>query len=935
MSKMRDLITHGQAVWLDFIRREYLQAGKLSALVAEGLRGVTSNPSIFEKAIAGSNDYDEEMKSLIESGKTIDEIYETLAIADIQTAADQLKEVYDETNCRDGFVSLEVSPTLAYDTDGTIKQAKRLYQAVNRPNLMIKVPATPEGIPAIAELIGSGINVNVTLIFSLVSYRDVMNAYLDGLEKLAKDGPSVPGGHDVSRIASVASFFVSRVDAAVDKQLIEKGRKDLIGKTAIANAKAAYDEFEKTFSGARWEKLAAADAAVQRPLWASTSTKNPDFPDVLYVETLIGAHTVNTIPPATLDAFLDHGIVEATLTDNIDEAVEHLNTVEALGISITAVTDKLLSDGVDSFAKSFESLMNGIRQKRDALLAGKLSAITHLNDAAGVVAAGVEKLAADNVMARIWEHDHTVWKDEPDEITNRLGWLHSPAVMRDAIDEINTLVAEVREAGYTKALLLGMGGSSLAPEVFSEIFGTNSGYLDVSVLDSTDPGAVLSRDEAHDPAKTLYIVSTKSGGTVETLSFAKYFYNRAIEAVGRENAGAHFVAITDPGSKLESLAASLNFRKTFLNDPNIGGRYSALSYFGSVPAALLGMDLTRLYDNAAVLAADSLQSNGVSARLGVIMGEMALAGRDKLTLITSPKLRPFGAWVEQLVAESTGKEGKGVLPVDLEALLDSDAYADDRVFVYLRLAGENKYDAAFEALTAAGHPTVRFDLDSIYELGGEFFRWEIATVIASRILDINPFDQPNVESAKVVAREMVAAYHSSGVLPALTPNLEAEGMTVYGEGNFNSLSEVLENFLGNAASGNGNGASRSYIALQAYVNPESGIDAALQKLRTTIQQKHKLATTLGYGPRFLHSTGQLHKGDGGNGLFLQLTADMPADAAIPDTAGESASAMSFAVLRDAQALGDRQALLDNQRKVLRIHLGADAIAALKHLSGLL
>ena len=551
--------------------------------------------------------------------------------------------------------------------------------------------------------------------------------------------------------------------------------------------------------------------------------------------------------------------------------------------------------------------------------------------------AAVDAALADqrdnNIMARIWKHDHTVWKSDPTEITNRLGWLHSPEVMVKAIPEITALVDAVRAEGYAQALLLGMGGSSLAPEVFRFTFGVCKDdpagrlYLDLAVLDSTDPDAVLAHAKRLDPAKTLFIVSTKSGGTVETFSFFKYFYNWTAEKIGREKTGAHFIAITDPGSGLADTAKKYNFRKTFLNDPNIGGRYSALSYFGLVPAALLGMDLNLLLERAQTTADNSKDiGNNSSAQLGAIMGELAMAGRDKVTLITSPRIKYFGAWAEQLIAESTGKEGKGILPVDGEELGAPGVYANDRLFVHLHLEGDSTHDAKVETLRQAGHPVVRLNLRDLYDIGGEFFRWEMATIIAGQRLGINPFDQPNVESAKVLARQMVAAYQKEGKLPEQTPSLRASGVAVYSDFAVKSVGEALNKFLMQAQSG------RSYVSLQAYVQPTPETDAALQELRTKIQTSLRVATTAGYGPRFLHSTGQLHKGDAGNGLFIQFTSDPIQNAAIPDEAGAPKSSMTFSVLKLAQALGDRQALLHAGRRVIRFHLGKDVIGELQKLT---
>lgn len=550
-------------------------------------------------------------------------------------------------------------------------------------------------------------------------------------------------------------------------------------------------------------------------------------------------------------------------------------------------------------------------------------------------------LRENDILARIWSHDHTVWKPEPTEITNRLGWLHSPEVMSKAIPEINAFVDEIRAEGFTHALLLGMGGSSLAPEVFRFTFGVQAGYLDLAVLDSTDPGAVLAHANRLDPASTLFIVSTKSGGTVETFSFFKYFYNWTSEKIGETKAGKHFVAITDPGSGLADTAKKYNFRKTFINDPNIGGRYSALSYFGLVPAALIGMNLNVLLERAAAMAqlskgiASSQTEDNSPATLGVILGELAVQGRDKVTLIASPPIKYFGAWAEQLIAESTGKEGKGILPVDGEEVGAPSVYGNDRLFVYLRLEGDSTFDQKVEALLEAGHPVVQLDLQDLYDLGGEFFRWEIATIIASRRLEINPFDQPNVESAKILARQMVEAYQKAGKLPEQVPSLQADGVSVYADVSAKNLADALNKFLAEARPGDKNHKSRSFVALQAYVTPTVENDAALQQLRTKIQTRLRVATTIGYGPRFLHSTGQLHKGDAGHGLFMQFTSAAVQDLAIPDEAGLPNSSMTFGVLELAQALGDRQALLDAKRRVIRFHLGKEVERGLLKLANLI
>ncbi len=924
MTTMHNAAELGQAIWLEFIRRSFTETVKLAALVEDGLRGVTSNPTIFDKAISGSDDYDEDLKRLVEEGASVDEIYDAIVIKDIQMAADTLRGVYDATEGLDGYVSLEVSPDLAYETQATIKEAKRLFKAVDRPNVMIKVPATEAGTPAIEALIGAGINVNVTLIFSLAQYEAAAEAYISGLETLLKSGG------DLKRVASVASFFVSRVDTQADAALEEAGEKDLQGKIAIANAKIAYARFKAIFSKERWDHLVQYGARVQRPLWASTSTKNPDYPDTLYVDSLMGPHTVNTLPPHTLEAFLDHGKVERAVDDDVEEARAKLERLEALGIDLDAITDKLLENGVQSFADSFASLMKSITARRADFIAGWQNKSAVLGDYHAQVGAALEAVTEARIVSRIWEEDHTVWQPDPDEITdpNRLGWLRIADEMQDERFRLEALLASVREDGFTHALLLGMGGSSLAPEVFQKVFGASENGLELAVLDSTVPDAVLAQARRLDMSKTLFIVSTESGGTVETLSFFKYFYNRVAEAVGKPAAGSHFIAITDAGSKLDKLAQALDFRLIFRNNPDIGGRYSALSFFGLAPAALVGVDVKRLLNHVQPVAhacehiTDADENPG--AWLGTIVGEMAKAGRDKLTFIITPPLASFGDWAEQLIAESTGKEGKGIIPVVGEPVGAPEVYGDDRLFVYIPLEHDDTYAAAVDALEAAGQPVVRLQVRDLYSLGQLMFLWEFATAVAGERLGINPFDQPNVEAAKVRAREMVAAFQEQGSLPPEAPALAEGDMAVYGDVEGESVAGALENFLAAAE-------PDSYVALQAYLQSTLLIDDALKRLQALLRDRLKLATTLGYGPRFLHSTGQLHKGGPNRGLFVQLTAEDSTDADIPNEAGEPNASITFGVLKRAQRMGDAQALREAGRRVVRVHLGADAAAGLEKL----
>lgn len=912
MTKLHELAELGQSIWLDYIRRQMLKSGELNQLHQTGVRGVTSNPSIFEKAIAQSDDYADDLNRLIAEDRSAIEIYEALAIEDIRHACDIFMDLYRQTDGEDGYVSLEANPQLAYKTEETIDEARRLFADVDRPNAYIKVPATPHGIPAIRQLISEGINVNVTLIFAISAYEQVVEAYLAGLEEYAENGG------DLSKVSSVASFFVSRVDSKVDEKLEKLGNEELLGKIGIANAKVAYQRFLDLFSGPRWQTLAEKGARVQRPLWGSTSTKNPDYPDTLYVDELIGPHTVNTVPPKTLDAFLDHGTVERTIDKNPEEAQRQLEQLAELGISLEQVTDELLEEGVEKFAAAFTSLLQTIeeRKQRDREME---RARKTWEFSPGKFAGDVEKvrrqLEADNVLQRLWQKDHTLWSDDPQEISNRLDWVNLAQTMQREAPRLSQFAEGIRDEGLRRVVLLGMGGSSLAPELFARAFGAAEGYPQLTVLDSTDPAAISAVRGELEPKTTLFVVSSKSGTTIETLSLFKYFYNWEMDAVGKESAGSHFVAITDEGSKLAQLAEDLNFRAVFRANPNVGGRYSALTHFGLVPAALLGLDIERLLTRAQQV--DGPEDAAEALQLGAMIGALTRGRRNKMTIITSPEIRSFGDWAEQLVAESTGKAGTGVLPIVGEPPLQPKDYGDDRFFVYLRLRGGTQADEAIKRIKDARYPLVVINLNDRYALAEQFVVWEIATAIAGRVLGIQPFNQPNVESAKRRAQEMLDAYEEQGALPEPFTTLQSGGVKVQDITlPADTPAEALNNFVDAARPGD-------YIGVHAYVQPSPETDAALAQFRRYLIDRTGVAVTVGYGPRFLHSTGQLHKGDAGRGHFIQLVSEPRADLPIPDAAGRETSSMTFGALKLAQALGDAKALKEAGRRLIRFYYGAE------------
>ena len=898
----------GQSLWYDNIQRRLLVNGDLAEMITCGdIRGVTSNPSIFLNAITKTNDYDQALVPLAWSGWNADQIFWQLAIEDIRDACDLFATLYRESEGADGFVSLEVSPALAHNTAGTLAQAKQLWERVDRPNLMVKIPATPEGIPAVRDAIAAGINVNVTLIFSRERYQAVMEAYLAGLEL------RLQAGQDVRQIASVASFFVSRMDTKVDGMLDALGSeqaKMLRGKAAIAYTRLAYQEFLKVFRGERFARYKAAGCSVQRPLWASTSVKNPAYPDTMYVDELIGAGTVNTVPPQTLKAFRDHGKPAITISDDLEGASQTLASLESLGISMSKVTEELELEGVRSFSEAFTAMLKAIDERRSTAVS-----------ALGPLAKGSERrvahLVADDAIARLWSHDPSLWTVDPAgqaEARKRMGWLDLPHSSRAAVKEINDFVRKVHADGLTHALLLGMGGSSLAPEVLSLVLSSDSQAgpstgLHFSILDSTDPAQVLETARQFLPEKTLYIVSSKSGGTAEINAMFNYFW----EQTGAD--GRHFIAITDPGTSLEALANARGFRKTFHADPTVGGRFSVLSHFGLVPAALIGWDLERLLLCAGQMmrqcAPDVSGARNPGLVLGAILGQASLEGRDKLTFLADPSVAPLGAWLEQLIAESSGKLGKGIIPVDGEPVMDPKEYGSDRLFVYLRQGGA--LDATVQALQQAGQPALVFDIADGYDLGAEFYRWEVAIAFACAVLGINAFDQPDVQDAKNRTVSKMNAYLQTGKLDegtALWQNGGVQAFSTLPEAG-KSLKESLQVFTEAAAPGN-------YVAINAYIPRNAANVATLYGLRQALLEKTGCATTVGFGPRFLHSTGQLHKGGPDSGLFLQITLEASEHLEIP---GQK---MEFGVLERCQALGDYEALAVRNRRILRLHLDSPA-----------
>ena len=933
MTNLHRTLELGQSIWYDNIRKGIIASGELQALITKGVVGITSNPTIFEKAISGSSDYDQSLAALAARGVSAEDIYETLAVDDIRAACELLLPVYTGSAGLDGRVSLEVLPALASNTADTISEGKRLAALVGRPNVMIKVPATSEGLPAIRALTAAGISVNVTLIFSLTQYQDVLEAYIAGVEDRLAAGGSLDG------LASVASFFVSRVDSVCDKQLDEKRTsgtpaevalaETLRGKIAIANAKLAFEIFTNVTKGARWQGLAAKGARPQRLLWASTGTKDKRYPDTLYLDGLIGPDTVNTVPPDTLNAFMDHGTPALTLGEGLAEARAQVTALATLGIDLEKVCRGLLADGVKSFLVSMSQLIGVVSARRAALLeraSGRQRLALNGEDAAAVAAALVA-LAQQKAVEKLWAADPTVFttnRAHDKSIQSRLGWLRSPEGMLAKVPEIATFARELRTAGrFKRVVLLGMGGSSLCPEVFALSFRGHVSGLALDVLDNTDPAAVLAVEGRGDLKTTLFIVASKSGGTLEIRAFENYFWEQVsglYRVDGKDDdaaTGQHFVAITDPGTALAQRAESKRFSRIFVNPPDIGGRYSALSYFGLVPAALLGIDVAAVVQGGATLATASSPSVPVrdiaGFELGAVLGTQHARGRDKMTLVIDPEIASFGSWIEQLVAESTGKDGKGVVPVDLEPVGAPAVYGPDRLFVRIVLGDGGNHPALDQAVTAleqAGRPVVYLRVPRREDLGREFFRWELATAIAGAVMNVNPFDELDVTRQKVTTDALLEARKATGALPP------PEGVLTPAD------ADAIRKHLAGVTAGD-------YVTFSAFFLRTDARDGLLERLRVLAREKTHAATTVGYGPRFLHSTGQLHKGGANKGVFVQLTANVAKNVPIH---GET---FDFGTLRDAQALADLRVLRETGRRVIRVHLGDDIDGGLTALASVL
>lgn len=937
----------GQSIWYDNLRKGLVTSGELKRMIDEyGVTGVTLNPLILERAINGTSEYDDDIEKLSAEGLEDGDIALRISTRDTRLAADALYPVYNLSAGKDGIACLDIDANLANDPDATVRGARALASLVDRQNIMVRVPATAEGLRAIEELTFEGFNVNVSLLFSIDRYKEAAWAYVKGLER------RVAAGHPIDGVSSVASFLVSRFDNHIDKRIEdrieasasndEKARlKALLGRCAIANAKLAFLKFREIFESSGFKRLKDEGANPQRLLWASTSVKNPRYQDTMYVEELAEPGTIIAMPLQTLLAFYDHGKVRRRLSEDLGSASKVISELEALGFDYRALAETLLADALASQKRSQGLIIEAIATKRKAMKEKKAFEASYaLNGFEGPVTAALDEIGNENFLERLWAKDPTIWKDGPEErrlIKDALGWLTLPDLMEDNLEVITSFATGVKKENYRHAVLLGMGGSSLAPLVLRDSFGPVPGYPTLIVLDSTDPEAVKSVTREIDPEKTLFIVSSKSGSTIEPLSLFDYFYGLLYEKKGEE-AGRNFIAITDAGTPLEGFSRKYRFKRLFINPHDIGGRFSALSYFGLVPAAVSGIDIGKLLYYASGISAAThpcmKERENPVVMLGAALGIFGRAGRDKITFFLSKEITSFGLWIEQLIAESTGKEGKGLIPVVDEPSGRPEDYGDDRVFVSICVREEDKHlKKTLKSLIEAGHPVLSFRMKDVYELGGEFLRWEVATAVAGQILGINPFDQPDVELAKKLTRARLRAIEKGMISPPGVEVRDKKFKIYFGESTYNLIrkasakdgdaKKALRDFMGLIKKGD-------YVGVLAYFDPEDrAIGESLKDLRKTLRDSTGAATQLGYGPRYLHSTGQLHKGGANKGLFLILCHETKEDIKIPK------SSFSFSELELSQAFGDMEALDARGCRVALVNIKDPFIETLKEAEGLI
>jgi len=915
-NRLKALKEAGQSVWLSHINRRQMKDEKLTERINNGeICGLTTTFSNICSDVLHMDDYSSAFTAMIMDGWDSRQIFQKLSVDDVRQATSLFRENYISSGGSDGLVTIEMDPQLANDYAKSLAEAKQIWTAVNRPNLMISVPATAAGIETTRQLTREGINTNQTLIFSEKRFRQAVDAYLEGLEARHAEGKPI------DKVQSILSVHIAEIDTKVDAVLAERpasGMEEFLAKiknkAALTICRRIYNQITEFNQSERMQKMVEAGAKPLRILW-DVLYPNPCTSPTFYSDALIGNQTILSVHQDTLAAICESGRVSSSLPVNNIEIEKAFADFQQAGIDFQKILEIIEEESMESYCQAFEAMLNQLDQKSD--LVKKSLGVLY-----SPVLETYKKLESDSIVPRIFSKDPTVWTFDTQaypEIRNRLGWLDAHQLIAKNMIEYKAIAASLKADGIRKVLLMGMGGSSLAPEVMALTFPEADG-MELQIIDSTDPGQVLQADADHPLHETVYIVSSKSGGTAEVQAFLDYFYHKAVQALG-DRAGAHFIAITDPGTLLERMAKEMNFRNVVLADPSIGGRFSALSAFGVLPAVLIGIAPEKVLEQASRMAKICAPSNPVAsnegAALGVYMGTAALSGRDKVTILVDPNMDAFGSWLEQLIAESSGKTGKGIVPVDIEPKLNPADYPADRAFVYIKSSGEQQ--SFVNQLIEAGQPVLTIKMNDLTELFAEFYRWEIAISVACSILGVNAFDQPNVQDSKNRTVAKINDYKEKGALSELPVTWEINGIQAYFSSESESMrkaesaAELINAFASTAVQGT------DYIGINAYLPRNDQTMAALQQLREKILKTSGCATTLGFGPRFQHSTGQLHKGGANNGLFIQIVADSVQDAEIPN------EGMTFAILERAQALGDFEALIAKERRAIRLNLGSKRI----------
>jgi glucose-6-phosphate isomerase len=902
----------------------------------EGLAGLLYDLATLENAVEGTSVYLQMIQDLLRESSLKTDAVSTLIHNDVKDLAQLILPSWEESDGAQGWVCVPLHPKWGP------KEALQWSLGFTIPNVMAQITSSPQGLLTARELLAHGVSLAMGPIAGPQKLKQAARACCDGLLQLSQDASRSPKTRPLHRVAVAFHLPLDEIDMAVDPKLSPAGRTDLLGRTAISCTRVLLETLRETISEGRWRKVLRK--GIKPPMLLLTFSSPPllHLNDGYYLSHIQDEGIIWALPWSALWFVLGRKVPgepqTAQASPGLSEARDHLETLKTLGVDMEQTAEGILRSHIERLEGRFSRLLQrlGRVQEGPSKVLGRKGLSMDLCTHEKNVQKALERSRRESLLKRMWLRDHSIWKRDPTEITNRLGWMRSPNTMGKFLPTLRQFADEVQGLGLSCGYLLGMGGSSLAPEVFIKTFGTKEGSPAMGVLDTTDPFTVQEASRRIELSEGLFIVSTKSGTTVETISLFKYFYNRLFEAEGGPGAGRHFAAITDPGSPLAAQAHDLSFLHIFLNDPEVGGRYSALSYFGLVMASLIGMDLEALLHSAQAMWANChlcncpVRGDNSGVWLGCALGELALRGRDKLTLHASESLSPMLPWIEQLIAESTGKESKGILPVIGEDIMPSDAYAPDRVFVSLRLRGEGVPEDFLEDMASAGHPVIHIELDDLYSIGGEFFRWELATAVAAWRLGINPFDQPNVESAKRRAKEALSAKMEGREMPQPRPTLRDGDIMAFCHpptlaSGRNNVPGLLEALLKTAQ------IPGSYVAIQAYLPPGAEMDSLLGGLRGWIRAGYPLATTVGYGPRFLHSTGQLHKGDAGRGLFIQITYEPPVDIPIPSAPGQKGSSVTFGDLLKAQALGDFSALKDAKRRIVRLHLPHDPLRGMREL----